>query len=136
MVIQHIRGRLAAEKGFPSSVYVTPIEQYTTKSRFYLPSDGAQNAFITLVAPIATSTTVKIDGIVQATGWVDLHQASVYRVLEKSISTGQIIVEHTGGVGVFVYAERSTCAYAFPAHMNVINYDEVRHFTSTTRALL
>ena len=128
MVVQHVRGRINAEKGFPSSMYVTPIEQYPASQIFTVPTNGVQDAFafVSLVTSLATAHLLKLDNDVKATGWEDLHQASVYRVLQLSISTGQHIIEHTTAVGVFIYAERSTCAFNYPAQMNVVPYSEVR----------
>ena len=125
MVVQHIRGRINAEKGFPSSVYVTPIEEYPTNQRFYVPNDGPQTTFVTLVTTITTATTLVLDSVVRSAGWVDLHQASVYQALQVPLDAGLHTVVHTAPVGVFIYSERSSCAFAYPAQMNVIPYNEV-----------
>ena len=125
MVVQHVKGRLSTEKGFPSSMYVTPIEQYPTNSRFAVPSNGPQTAYVTLVTTLATANAVQLDGVLRNTGWEDLHSASVYRALSVTLPAGEHYIEHTAPVGVFIYAERSTCAFNFAGQMNVIPYNEV-----------
>ena len=134
MVIQYIRGRLNAEKGFPSAEYVTPIEEYPTNQNFYVPSDGSQNAFVTLVTTKASAATLVLDSNVRTTGWEDLHQASVYQALQVTVPAGIHTITHTAPVGVFIYAERSTCAFNFAGQMNVIPYNEVCNYLWASRS--
>ena len=125
-VIQMIRGGVTPQRGYPSTMYITPMEQYTKSTKFYIPPPVSSTGMVTLITSANNIANVKIDNAVN-TAWVDLHQASVYKILQISLTSGMHEVVTTDAVGLFLYAEQAVCAAAYPLVMNAVPYSVVSH---------
>ena len=49
VVMQMIKGRATTEKGFPSSMYIYPIEQYTTNTQFNIPAEVSGSGLVSII---------------------------------------------------------------------------------------